>query len=92
MNIALLLSMAADAAAERRALAQGSRRYRYGELMQAARRAGDLVRDSGCRYVAFLGTSSPAAPIALFGAARAGAVYVPLNYRRTLSELQAWFT
>ncbi|MEQ8263938.1 class I adenylate-forming enzyme family protein [Pseudohaliea sp.] len=87
MNIAMLLQMAADACPDRKALTSGHLHFTYKEVLEAAAKAAVLIRNSGCRYVALLDVSSPAAPVALMGAAMAGVPYVPLNYRLTHEQL-----
>jgi long-chain acyl-CoA synthetase len=87
MNIAMLLQMAAEACPDRRALTHAHRHYSYAELYAGAQAAAARFRDSGCAYVSVLDTSSPAVPMALFGAALAGVPYVPLNYRLTDEQL-----
>ncbi|MFT4713329.1 MAG: acyl-CoA synthetase (AMP-forming)/AMP-acid ligase II [Candidatus Azotimanducaceae bacterium] len=88
MNIAMLLQMAAETFPERIALTSAGKHYSYSELYSAAQNAAKIFTDSGCKYVSVLDTSSPAIPIALFGAGIAGVPYVPLNYRLSSSELQ----
>ena len=87
MNIALLLQMAAEAGAGRCALVCGNSRYTAAELQAAAGGAAALFRASGCGFVSVLGLSSPATPVALFGAAMAGVPYAPLNYRLPAAQL-----
>ena len=87
MNIAMFLQMAAETCPDRVALTNSHHHYRYDALFGAAKAAAELFRASQCAYVAVLDTSSPAAPIALMGAAIAGIPYVPLNYRLTASEI-----
>jgi len=89
MNIALLLEMAAEAAPDRIALVCDGKRWTYGDLMDAARGAFELIEQSGVDYVALLDESSEAAVIALFGAALAGVPYCPLNYRLPDADLSA---
>jgi len=89
MNIALILDMAADAAADRIGLVCGDRRYTYGELRSGAQGAAALVLQSGAGCVALLDESSEAAVLALFGAALAGVPYCPLNYRLADADLAA---
>jgi acyl-CoA synthetase (AMP-forming)/AMP-acid ligase II len=89
MNIALILQMAADAEPDRVGLVCDGRRWSYGALLRAAEGAARNVAKSGCGFVALLDESSEAAPIALFGAGLAGAVYVPLNYRLADADLAA---
>ena len=89
MNIAMLLQMAAEAGSGRWALTSGQNRYTAEELLGAAGGAAERFRDSGCRFVSMLDVSSPATPIALFGAAIAGVPYVPLNYRLPADRIDA---
>ncbi len=89
MNISLILQMAADADPERIGLVCDGRRWSYQALLQAARGAALAIKASGATHVALLDESSEAAAIALFGAAMAGVVYVPLNYRLADADLAA---
>ncbi len=89
MNIALLLEMAAEAAPDRVALVCDGRRWTYGDLLDAARGAFELIRQSEVEYVALLDESNEAAVIAVFGAALAGVPYCPLNYRLPDADLAA---
>jgi acyl-CoA synthetase (AMP-forming)/AMP-acid ligase II len=87
MNIATILDMAAEAFGDRVALVSGNTRMSYAELHSAAQRAAGAIRASKAAYAALLDVNSPAAPVAIFGAAYAGVPYVPLNYRLTKAEL-----
>ncbi|MBI2382498.1 MAG: acyl--CoA ligase [Gammaproteobacteria bacterium] len=87
MSISTILDMAAEAFGDRVALISGARRYTYAGLRDAACRAAARIRASGAAYVALLDVNSPAASVAIFGAAYAGIPYVPLNYRLTRPEL-----
>jgi acyl-CoA synthetase (AMP-forming)/AMP-acid ligase II len=89
MNIALLLEMAVDSSPDRIGLVCDGKRWRYGELLSAARGAVEIIRASGATHVALLDESSEAAVIALFGAALAGVPYCPLNYRLADTDLAA---
>jgi acyl-CoA synthetase (AMP-forming)/AMP-acid ligase II len=89
MNIALLLEMAAEAAPDRIALVCEGKRWTYGDLLDAARGAFELIQTSEVEYVALLDESSEAAIIAVFGAALAGVPYCPLNYRLPDTDLAA---
>ncbi len=89
MNIALLLEMAGDSAADRIGLVCDGTRWSYGDLLHAARGAAELIEASGATHVALLDESSEAAVIALFGAALAGVPYCPLNYRLADADLAA---
>lgn len=87
MNLVMLLEMAADAFPDRIAVHSGGAGLSYGRLQRAARAAGRLFAESGCRHVGLLDTNSLAVPIVVYGAAYAGRPYVPLNYRLAASEL-----
>jgi long-chain acyl-CoA synthetase len=87
VNISTILDMAAEAFGERIAVVSGSQAYTYAELREAAYRAAAQFRASGAQYVGLLDVNSPAAPVAIFGAAYAGLPYVPLNYRLTKPEV-----
>jgi long-chain acyl-CoA synthetase len=89
MNVLMTLEMAAECHPERVAVTCGERSIRYGEMLEAARRAGAKIRASGCLHVGFLDINSIAAPVALYAAACAGLPYVPMNYRLTKPEIQA---
>ena len=89
MNIAMLLQMAAEAGFGRRALSCDGRHYSAEELLGAASGAAARIRDSGCGFVSVLDVSSPATPVALFGAAMAGVPYAPLNYRLPADRVEA---
>lgn len=92
MNVLMTLEMAAECHPERVAVTCGEHSIRYGEMLEAARRAGAKIRASGCRYVGILDINSIAAPVALYAAACAGLPYVPMNYRLTKPEIQALLT
>ncbi|MEQ1438847.1 class I adenylate-forming enzyme family protein [Fontimonas sp. SYSU GA230001] len=87
MNISTILDMAAEAFGERIGVVAGDTRYSYAQLRELAYRAARRFKASGARYVALLDVNSPAAPVALFGAAYAGIPYVPVNYRLTRAEI-----
>lgn len=87
MNISLFLQMAAEACPDRLALTCDGKHYTYAQLQTAAQGAAARFSASGCRYISLLDTSSPAVPVALFGAAIAGIPYVPLNYRLAEQQL-----
>jgi acyl-CoA synthetase (AMP-forming)/AMP-acid ligase II len=89
MNISLILEMSAEAAPDRVGLVCEGQSWTYGELFAAARGAAEIFRAAGCAQIALLDESSEAAAIALFGAARAGVPYVPLNYRLADEDLAA---
>ena len=86
MNISLVLQMAADTFPDRVALTHKGVHFTYGQIHAAAMAAAARIVDSGTDYVSYLGESSPASVIALFGAAMAGRPFAPLNYRLTAPE------
>jgi len=86
MNISLVLQMAADTFPDRMALTHKDVHFTFGQIHAAAMAAAARIVDSGADYVSYLGESSPASVIALFGAAMAGRPFAPLNYRLTASE------
>ncbi|ROO84857.1 acyl-CoA synthetase (AMP-forming)/AMP-acid ligase II [Actinocorallia herbida] len=83
MNINMILEMAA-AAGERAALTANGRTLTAAELVLVTRAAAERFREYPA--VLYLGANHLAYPVALFGAARAGVPFVPVNYR--LSERQ----
>ena len=89
MNILTLLDMAAGGFGDRVAIGSQSDGITYAELLQRAARAGRRFSDDAGDNVSLLDESSPALPIALFGAAYAGKPFVPLNYRLADTDLIA---
>ena len=89
MNIALLLEMAAEAAPDRVGLVCEGKRWTYGDLLDAARGAFQLIQESEVEYAALLDDNCEAATIAMFGAALAGVPYCPLDSRVRDQELTA---
>ena len=89
MNIATFLQMAAEACPDRVAIRCGETELTYEQLWRAAANAATRFRKSACSHIAYLGESSPAVPIALFGAALAELPFVPLNYRLGDAALEA---
>ena len=89
MNVAMLLEMAAETFGEREAIRCGELGLDYAGLARAARAAARDIVASQCRHAALLDETSPALPIALFGAAWAGVPFVPLSYRLTDPEVDA---
>ena len=87
MNISTILDMAAEAFGERTGVVHAGTRMDYASLRVRAHAAAAAIKASGARYVVMLDVSSPAAPVAIFGAAYAGVPYVPLNYRLTKPEI-----
>ncbi|HEV8297273.1 MAG TPA: class I adenylate-forming enzyme family protein [Acidimicrobiales bacterium] len=89
MNLMMLLEMASSGFGDRVAL--GSRDgsgLTYQELFDRAGAAAAYFEGAGIDRVSLVDVSSPALPIALFGAAWAGKPFAPLNYRLTADELR----
>ncbi len=90
MNVMMLLEMAAGGFGDR--IAVGTRtgaNLTYQQLFDRAGAAAAQFADADVANVALVDISSPALPVALFGAAWAGKPFVPLNYRLTAEELGA---
>jgi acyl-CoA synthetase (AMP-forming)/AMP-acid ligase II len=85
VTIATLLQMATSADPER--IAVGS--LSFGELYARATVMAGRLRTAGASSLAFVGVSSEAWPVALFGCALAGIPLIPLNYRLSGEQLQA---
>jgi fatty-acyl-CoA synthase len=81
MRISVLLDMSADTAPGRVAIDGAGGRLTFSELRDAARACAHSLATSPATTVAYLGTNTPAFPVALYGAALAGRPFCPLNYR-----------
>ncbi len=77
----MLLEMAASVAPDRAAIGSGPDTLSFAGLREGAWRAGAFLRDRSAEYVSLIDVNSPAVPLALFGAAAAGAAFAPINYR-----------
>jgi acyl-CoA synthetase (AMP-forming)/AMP-acid ligase II len=88
MDLFLLLDMAAGDNPERIAVTDvdGSS-LSTGQLLELASSAAIRFRSSGSTHIGFCGTNGTALPVALFGAAKAGLPFVPLNYRLADEQL-----
>lgn len=89
MNVMMLLEMASGAMGDRVAVQCDDDRFSHADLYAGAGRVAEFVRGTSAEHLAILDTSSPAVPLALFGAGWAGMPFVPLNYRLTGAELDA---
>ena len=87
MNLMMLLEMAADGLGERTAIGSHADGTSYRGLFEQANAAANRFRTAGVDAAVLCDESSPAIPIALFGAAWAGVPYVPLNYRLPADDL-----
>ncbi|HEX9260742.1 MAG TPA: long-chain fatty acid--CoA ligase [Acidimicrobiales bacterium] len=74
----------------RRALTFEGSTWTYAELQERIDRCASALRAQGVCHgdrVGFIGFNQPAFLVTLFGAARIGAIFVPLNFRLTGPEL-----
>jgi fatty-acyl-CoA synthase len=89
MNLMMLLEMAANGLEDRVAVGSLSDGTSYRRLFEQAGEAAARFRADPGDKVVLCDESSPAVPVALFGAAWAGMPYVPLNYRLPDDDLRA---
>ena len=85
----MLLDMAVSGFGDRTAVGSIGSGLTYNDLLEQAARAGHAFEQAGTENVSYLDVSSPALPVALFGAAYAGQPFVPLNYRLADDDLAA---
>lgn len=85
MKTTLLLDIAADAVAGRRAVDEVS----FAELRDRARRAAAWIGAQPVGQVAFVGLNGPVFPTLLFAAGYAGLPFCPINYRLADEDLNA---
>ena len=85
----MLLDMAVSGFGDRTAVGSIGSGLTYNDLLEQAARAGHSFQQAGTENVSYLDVSSPALPVALFGAAYAGQPFVPLNYRLADDDLAA---
>lgn len=89
MNLMTLLEMAANGLGDRVAVGSTSDGLTYQALFDQAAQAAHHYRSRQVEAAVICDESSPAVPVALFGAAWAGIPYVPLNYRLPADDLLA---
>jgi fatty-acyl-CoA synthase len=90
MTLASWLRERTQLTPNRRALTFEGTTWSYATFLDRVEKAASVLRDGGVRHgdrVAFLGLNHPAYFETLFGAARLGAIFVPLNFRLTGPEL-----
>jgi acyl-CoA synthetase (AMP-forming)/AMP-acid ligase II len=88
MDLSLLLEMVSGHDPERVALTDvGGSSLSAGELSRLAQVGAERFASTGRSHVGYCGINNRALPIALFGAARAGLPFVPLNYRLADEQL-----
>ncbi|MFE3543913.1 class I adenylate-forming enzyme family protein [Nocardia sp. NPDC059177] len=88
MSISVLLEMVAASDPDRVAVVSDGVRTTAAELSELADRAAGLIGSSGAGHVAYVGTGGVMLPLLLFGSARAGRGFTPLNYRLSASALR----
>ena len=88
MNVMMLLEMAASGLGDRVAVGSLENGITYQQLFEQAGEAAARFRADPGAKVVLCDESSPAVPVALFGAAWAGMPYVPLNYRLPDDDLR----
>jgi acyl-CoA synthetase (AMP-forming)/AMP-acid ligase II len=91
MNTSNFLTMPAMMFPDQDILVDGTERFSYSALARRARSLGSALRNRGAgldRPVAVLATNSHRYIAAYYGAAAAGATFVPLNYRAKPHELE----
>ncbi|MGV8880660.1 MAG: class I adenylate-forming enzyme family protein [Rhodoglobus sp.] len=81
MNISTILDLVAGAAPDRVAVIDSQRRLSYDEVQNLSSAMAKQIKDQGVERVAWLATNSVLFPVAVFGAAKAGVPFVPMNYR-----------
>ena len=89
MNTALLLDMAADTWPTRTAVCCSGRSLTYDQLRRLAAATARRLREQGARSLAYLDVNSPAAAVAMYGAARTEVPYAPINYRLSRGEIES---
>jgi acyl-CoA synthetase (AMP-forming)/AMP-acid ligase II len=88
VNIIVLLDIVSQALGDRRAVTCGDQHLTYEDLVDRSGAFAGVI-DSSATTVALVDANSAAVPVALFGAARAGLPYAPVNYRLADERLQA---
>jgi acyl-CoA synthetase (AMP-forming)/AMP-acid ligase II len=81
LNIAMVLEMAVDGLGDRVAVGGPQDGLAFSGLLARARALAGRLDIRRARMLAWSGPMGEAVPIALFGAAWAGASYAPINYR-----------
>ena len=88
MNIALLVEMVAEAEPDRPLLGARENSWTAAELLASMEAGARFLLARGAPRVGFLGLNSPAFPLTLLAATRAGLPFAPLNYRLTDETLR----
>ena len=88
MNIALLVEMVAEAEPDRSLLGARQSSWTAAQLLASMEAGARFLLARGAPRVGFLGVNSPAFPLTLLAATRAGLPFAPLNYRLTDETLR----
>ena len=88
MTLLMLLEMIASAFGDRLGIGTASDGLTYRQLHDRAGAGAEVLRRGGHQHLAYLASSEPAFPIALFAAAWAGVPFLPLNYRLGKDQLR----
>ena len=89
MNLSLILELALSGHPDRVAVVHGDQRLTFAELDRLSRGLAAQLVAGNRQAVVHVRPSSPALPVALFAAARAGVPFIPLNYRLSADRLQS---
>ena len=89
MTLLLLLEMIIGAFGDRVGLGRRDGGLTYQQLYDRAGAGAELIRRTGARHLAYVGSSDEAFPVALFASAWAGVPFLPLNYRLGADALAA---
>ncbi|WP_299577166.1 class I adenylate-forming enzyme family protein [uncultured Williamsia sp.] len=81
MSISVLLEMAVSADDERTAVVCDDVRLTTRRLDHLASGAAGLIASTGARHVVYVGVGGVMSPLGIFGSARAGVPFTPINYR-----------
>jgi acyl-CoA synthetase (AMP-forming)/AMP-acid ligase II len=87
VNVSLLLDMAADGFGDRVVVGSRQGGITAARLRDMAAAAASELRSVGASALVYVAVNGPALPVALFAAARAGILLVPLNYRLGREQL-----
>ena len=88
MSISLLLEMAASSNPDRIAVVSEDVRLNTQQLSDLADGGAGILAGSDARHVVYVGTGGAMLPLLIFGAARAGLPFTPLNYRLSADGIQ----
>jgi acyl-CoA synthetase (AMP-forming)/AMP-acid ligase II len=87
VNLMMLLEMAKSGYPSRTAIGERGDGITYEELYERAGVAAKYIVDAKVSHLAYIGTSSQAFAIAVFGAAWAGVPIIPINFRLSNDQI-----